>query len=190
MKHFISASLILVAGSLYSVQALAQQYTPTDQGSSIVFRIKNFGFAVDGSMSGIKGKIGFDPNALANAIFDVTLDASTINTGNEIRDGHLKKEDYFDVGHYPLIHFVSTHVTAAAKGGGYLLSGKLTIKQQTKDISFPFVATALGNDYIFKGDLTIDRKDFDIGGSGTISNALTVSLTIFATKMNVAPDRE
>jgi polyisoprenoid-binding protein YceI len=183
MKHFLSALFLLPGAGIFSSgQATAQQYTPADQGSSVSFKIKNFGFTVDGSLSGIKGTIVFDPNGLAGAAFDVTVDASTISTGNEMRDGHLKKEDYFDVEHYPLIHFVSTHVTAAAKGGGYLVSGKLTIKQQTKDISIPFVATTLGNDYIFKGDFTINRKDFDIGGSGTISNALTISVTVFAKK--------
>jgi polyisoprenoid-binding protein YceI len=180
MKHFLSVLLFLVAGIFYSGPVSAQ-YVPTDQGSSIVFKIKNFGFTVDGSVSGLQGKINFDPNELPNAVFDVSVDAATINTGNEMRDGHLKKEEYFDVARYPRIRFVSTRVTAA-KGGGFLVSGKLTIKQQTKDVSFPFVATSLGNDCIFKGDLSINRKDFDIGGSSTISNSLTISLTVFAKK--------
>ncbi len=183
MKHFLSACFLLLnAGIFFAGQATAQQYTPADQGSSITFKIKNFGFTVDGSLSGIKGKIVFDPTALSGASFDVTVDASTISTGNEMRDGHLKKEDYFDVEHYHLVHFVSTRVAAASKEGGYLVVGKLTIKQQTKEVSIPFVATALGNDYIFKGDLTINRKDFGIGGSGTISNTVTISLTVFAKK--------
>jgi hypothetical protein len=44
------------------------------------------------------------------------------------------------------------------------------------------MATPIGNDYIFKGQFQINRRDFDIGGSSTISNNLAVSLTIYAKK--------
>jgi polyisoprenoid-binding protein YceI len=160
-----------------------QQYAPTDQGSSVTFQVKNFGFTVDGSFTGLQGKIGFDPGHLSDAAFDVSVDASMINTGNEMRDDHLRKENYFDVQNYPRIRFVSTSVTAADKGPGFIISGKLTIKNHTKDIRFPFITAPLGNDLIFSGDFTINRKDFDLGGSSTISNSLHVSLAIFAKKL-------
>jgi polyisoprenoid-binding protein YceI len=159
-----------------------QVYTPTDQGSSVRFTIKNLGFKVEGSFTGLQGKISFDPNDLSKAAFEVSVDATTINTDNSMRDGHLKKEGYFDVQNYPRIQFVSTGVRPAGKDGHYTISGKLTIKNTTRDISFPFVATPAGNDYIFSGGFTISRKDYNIGGSGTISDALAVSLTILARK--------
>jgi polyisoprenoid-binding protein YceI len=178
MRIFLLLLLTQFAGTL----CFAQQYTPTDQGSSITFKIKNFGFNVDGSFTGLKGKIGFDPEHLNDASFDVTVDADKINTGIESRDEHLRKESYFDVKNYPLIRFVSTGVTAAGKKGSFIISGKLTIKDHTKDISFPFMATPMGNDYIFSGGFTINRKDFGIGGSSTISNSLNLSLTVLAKK--------
>ena len=180
MKYFLGLVLIQFAGILYAAPSSAQQYTPVDAGSSVGFSIKNFGFTVTGSVTGLQGRVVFDPNDLPHANFDVSVDAATINTDNEMRDGHLKKEDYFDVAHYPRIRFVSTGVSAGK--GGYQVTGKLTIKDKTQDVLFPFVATPLGNDYIFKGSFMISRKDFDIGGSSTISNNLTVSLTVFAKK--------
>lgn len=163
-------------------QPSVQQYTPADQGSTVTFTIKNLGFKVEGSFTGLQGKIRFDPNDLSKAAFEVSVDAATVNTDNSMRDGHLKGEDYFDVKNYPRIQFVSTGVGAAGKSGHYQVSGKLTIKNTTRDITFPFVATPSGNDYIFSGEFTINRKDFNIGGSSTISNALTVSLAILARK--------
>jgi polyisoprenoid-binding protein YceI len=56
----------------------------------------------------------------------------------------------------------------------------LTIKNTTKEISFPFQATPAGDDYIFKGTFTINRRDFDVGGSSTLGNDVTVSLTVLA----------
>jgi polyisoprenoid-binding protein YceI len=163
-------------------RALAQEYKPTDQGSSIGFEIRNFGFGTKGAFTGLDGKIVFDPKNPAASSFDVSIDAATVNTDNSMRDEHLKKESYFDVEKYPRIRFVSTGVSGPDKNGHYAITGKLTIKVTTRDIAFPFIVTPLGNDLIFKGDFTINRRDFDVGGSSTVTNDLKVSLTVLAKK--------
>jgi|SRR5882757_257725 len=179
MKRFLLSLLIPFATA---VVVFAQEYHPTDQGSTVTFKIKNFGFGVDGSFTGLQGKIVFDPKDPGKASFDVSIDAATVNTDNGSRDGHLKKEDYFDVQNHPRIRFVSTSVTPSGKNGSYTIAGKLTIKATTKDISFPFTATPKGDDYLFNGEFTINRKDFGVGGSSTISNSLTVSMAVLAKK--------
>ncbi|HWK02528.1 MAG TPA: YceI family protein [Puia sp.] len=179
MKSLLLFSLIQLS---IVVATVAQEYHPADQGSSVTFKVKNFGFNVDGTFTGLQGKVLFDPKAPANASFDVSVDATSVNTDNGQRDNHLKKEDYFDVQNYPRIRFVSTSITPSGKEGKYTITGKLTIKTTTKDISFPFTASPMGNDYIFSGEFTINRKDFGVGGSSTISNSLTVSLAVLAKK--------
>jgi polyisoprenoid-binding protein YceI len=179
MMKFLFGSLL----TLFAVNtSFSQDFKPTDAGSAIGFEIKNFGFNSKGSFSGLDGKISWDPKDPARAIFDVSIDASSVNTDNNTRDEHLRKETYFDVEKYPRIRMVSTGITGPDNAGHYTFSGKLTIKNTTKDISFPFVATALGNDYIFKGGFTINRRDFNVGGGSTLSNNLTVSLTVLAKK--------
>lgn len=165
----------LISGSVYA------QYKPIDQGSSLQFTIKNFGFDVSGKFTGLQGDIKFDPQNQANDSFDVTIDAATINTDNSLRDGHLRGEAYFDVKNFPRIHFVSTKVVSS-KNGIYVISGKLSIKKQTRVITFPFTATPSGEGYQFKGSFKINRKDFDVGGTSTIANELEVSLDILAKK--------
>jgi polyisoprenoid-binding protein YceI len=173
----------LLTGLLFAgLSCVAQEYKPTDAGSTVQFEIKNFGFNTKGSLSGLDGKIVFDPQHAAAASFDVSIDAATINTDNSMRDDHLKKESYFDVEKYPRIRFLSTGVTGPDKNGRFTLSGKLTIKATTKDISFPFLMTPLGDDLIFKGDFSLNRRDFGVGGSSTLSNDLKVSLTVLAKK--------
>ena len=66
---------------------------------------------MNGLLSGLDGKIQFDPLNLNVSSFDVSLDANTINTGNSMRDSHLRNDSYFDVKNYPRIHFISTKVT-------------------------------------------------------------------------------
>ena len=176
---------IFLASALFfsiTTACFGQDYKPTDQGSAVNFEIKNFGFNSRGSFSGLEGKITWDPKDPSKAAFDVSINAASVNTDNETRDEHLRKEGYFDVGKYPRIRLVATSVSGPDKSGHYTLNGKLTMKSTTKDISFPFLATPLGDDIIFKGDFTINRRDFDVGGGSTLSNNLTVSLTVLAKK--------
>ena len=182
MKHFLGLLLIQWSTLFSFGQSPAHQYTPADQGSSVTFAIKNMGFNTGGSLSGLQGTIVFDPQNVTGDSFDVSVSAASVNTDNDMRDDHLKKESYFDVSHYPRIRFVSTSVTPADKSGHYTVTGKLTIKNTTKEITFPFLAIPAGDDYIFKGGFQLNRKDFDIGGSSTIANNLTVSLAILARK--------
>jgi len=177
MKKIVLLLLIVFTGNL----AVAQ-YKPVDKGSSVQFTIKNFGINTGGSFSGLQGNIKFDINHLADANFNVSIDANSINTGTEMRDDHLRQDTYFDVKNYPRISFVSTKVTPSTQAGVLFIFGKLTIKNQTKEISFPFTATPNGNGYLFKGSFNINRKDFDVGGTSVISNSLEVQLSVLSTK--------
>jgi polyisoprenoid-binding protein YceI len=175
MKKIILLILIIVTAN-----AAMAQYKPVDNGSSVKFTIKNFGINTGGSFSGLQGNIQFDINKPSNASFNVSIDANSINTGSEMRDNHLREDTYFDVKNYPRISFVSTKVVPSATAGTYIVFGKLTIKNHTEDISFPFTATPNGNGYLLKGDFTINRKDFGIGGTSVISNSLDVQLSVLA----------
>jgi polyisoprenoid-binding protein YceI len=156
MKKIILLTIIAL-----TTNAVLAQYKPAEQGSSLQFTIKNFGFDVTGTFNGLQGEIKFDPQNPGADAFDVSIDAATVSTDNSLRDGHLRGDTYFDVKNYPRIHFVSTKVTA--KNGQFIITGNLTIKKQTKTISFPFTASPSGDGYLFKGSFTINRKDFDVG---------------------------
>ncbi|MDN3547808.1 YceI family protein [Mucilaginibacter aquaedulcis] len=167
---------------LTSVAAMAQ-YKPADKKSTVEFKVGNFGFDVKGSFTGIQGLINFDSKTPENGNMDITIDANTVNTDNALRDKHLKDEGYFDVKNYPNIHFQSDKVTAeGGKNGTYVVTGKLTIKGKSKDVSIPFTAVQNNDEFLFKGSFKINRKDFGIGGTSTISNELEISLNVYAVK--------
>lgn len=182
MKYTLGVMLTLLVALHCSAQqgpaSSAPAFRPTDTGSTVTFEIKNIGINTKGSFSGLKGKIVFNPAQPATTAFDVSIDAATVNTDNDMRDGHLKKESYFDIANYPRIRLVSTKVEGDK--GRFRFTGNLTIKNTTHEISFPFTATPMGEDYIFNGQFTINRKDYGVGGTSTISNGLTVFLTVLA----------
>ena len=176
MKKIIWLALILL-----SAKVTHAQYKPVNEGSSVNFTISNFGFDVTGTFTGLAGKIAFDPQQPASDNFDVTIDAATVNTGNSLRDKHLLEDGYFDVANYPHIRLASSGISG--KNGAYKFTGKLTIKAKTKDIAFPFTVTSTADGLIFHGTFKINRKDFDVGGTSTISNELQVDLTVHAIKV-------
>ncbi|MDB5117503.1 MAG: YceI family protein [Mucilaginibacter sp.] len=167
-----------------STQLCRAQLKPVEPGSTLKFTIKNLGFGVDGSFSGFEGSINFDPQNLAASNFDVSINAATVNTDNNLRDGHLKGDSFFDVKNYPRIRITAAKVTATNKTDTYLLNGQITIKGITKPVSFNFTATPVVDGYQFKGSFKMKRKDFGVGGTSTVSDELGVMIDVVAKKIN------
>lgn len=180
-------SIKLLSGAvaiLFANLLNAQHYTPTDEGSEVKFKIKNFGVQVGGDFTGLKGTIKFESTKPTEGNFDVTVASNTINTGIGLRDKHLKKEEYFNVDKYPLIEIKSTKITNANKEGWLYFYGTLTMKGVTKEISFPFRAKEQNEGYLFSGEFKINRRDYGVGGNSfSLSDNVTVILTVFTKKM-------
>ncbi|MEO7585524.1 MAG: YceI family protein [Ferruginibacter sp.] len=158
-----------------------QKFTPVDNGSVVKFSIKNFGLNVSGTFKGLKGTVLFDPANLAAATINASVDVSTINTGNNSRDNHLKKEEYFDAPKYAMIGFSSVKITNSAKPNSFFMEGKITIKGVTKKVSFPFTATPKADGYLFEGTFKLNRRDFAVGGNSLVmSDNLIVFLSVFS----------
>jgi polyisoprenoid-binding protein YceI len=161
----------------------AQVYAPDDAASKVSFKINNFGSTVEGTFNELKGTINFNGSNLPGTMFDVTINASTIDTGIGMRDNHLRKSDYFDVSIFPTIRFVSTLVEKTAKSNEAIVTGKLTIKKTTKEISFPFRYNEANGVLQFTGEFKINRRDFSVGGNSlSLSDNLIVFLDVRASK--------
>lgn len=166
-----------------TVICFGQSYTPTDAGSKVYFVIKNFGINTGGTFNGLTGSINFDPADLSTASFNVSVDAKSIDTDIESRDNHLRKAEYFDVEKYPKISFRSTKITTTNKAGYLYMTGVITIKNVSKEISFPFSQTAKDGGILFEGNFKVNRRDFGVGGSSfTLSDEVSIELSIFAKK--------
>jgi polyisoprenoid-binding protein YceI len=163
----------------------AQNFVLVDKGSSVKFTIRNFGLNVTGNLTGLKGQLQFNPANSSTAAFNATVSASTINTGNGLRDDHLKKEDYFDVAKFSQLSFASTKISNTIKAGTFLLTGIITIRDVSKQVSFPFTAIPNSDGYLFEGTFTINRRDFGVGGkSFVLSDNVTIVLALVAKRLN------
>ena len=175
---------IFTALALFGVVTVfGQNYTPTDAGSKVRFVIKNFGINTGGTFDGLAGSIIFDPANLAGASFNVSVDSKSVDTDMEGRDNHLRKAEYFDVEKYPKISFRSTKISTTNKEGYLYMTGVITIKNVSKEISFPFSQTSKDGGILFEGEFKLNRGDFGVGGkSFSMSDELNVELSVFAKK--------
>lgn len=174
---------LLLAAYFLALTSLAgaQVYAPDDANSKVVFKIKNFGSAVKGTFTGLRGRISFDSAKVSEASMDVTVNAATINTGIDMRDNHLRKPDYFGVSQFPTIRFVSDKIKKSDKPNQAVVTGRLTIKKTTKEVSFPFTYTQRGGVVQFSGEFKIDRREFEVGGNSiSLSDDVTVFLNVTA----------
>ncbi|MGN6566746.1 MAG: YceI family protein [Flavipsychrobacter sp.] len=181
MKTVIGGAFIAV---LLCSAAYSQEYIPTDQNSSVSFKIKNHLIGtstVTGHFTGLTGKIVFEPQKIGSSSFDVSVNINSIKTGIGKRDNDLKKDKFFNAEKYPTAHFKSTKVTGS--GGKYIAYGELTIKGTSKSVEIPFTATQEKGGYLFKGAFNVNRMNFGVSGDQkSIDDQAAVSLQVFARK--------
>ena len=145
---------------IFCFPQLANAQTIITENSAVNFSIKNLAFnTVKGSFGGMKGEINFDKENLSESLFEVCVDATSINTGNNKRDEHLRKEDFFDVEKYPTICFTSTNISNSKMG--YTAKGNLTLHGVTKEVTIPF--SIKGSTFV--GNFEILRKDYGVGAN-------------------------
>lgn len=133
------------------------------------FKVKHMMISnVKGHFTGISGVLALDENEIANSRVEATIDASTINTRDPQRDGHLKSPDFFDVDKYPALVFKSTAIQRTGRDE-LAVTGDLTIHGVTRQVVFdvdgptppgkdPWGNTRLG----LSATAKINRKDFGL----------------------------
>ena len=109
----------------------------------------------------------------------VTIDAGSIDTGNETRDEDLRSERFLDVANHPLITFRSTSVTP--DGDGYKVAGDLTIRGVTRPATLDLEVGGFGPDPYggtragFSATTEINRTDFGVSFNAPIPGGVMVS---------------
>ena len=98
---------------------------------------------------------------------EVVIQAASIDTSDEKRDGHLRSADFFDVEQYPTLTFRSTGVEPG-KGGSWKLNGELTVRGVTRPVSLDldFEGATIdpwgGQRIAFTAVTDVDREDWDL----------------------------
>ena len=130
--HFAWVAALTFA--LTAEATLAETYVVDASHSSVDFSIRHLVGRTKGRFGDFSGTISYDAAKPAATSFSGTIQAKSIDTGNERRDGHLKNADFFEAETYPTITFESTEVISAGENT-LNVKGKLTMHGTTKEVT-------------------------------------------------------
>jgi len=143
------------------------KWTADKAHSSVKFTVTHLVISeVEGSFKIFDGSMTNTKADYSDAKISFSVDVASISTDNEGRDKHLKSDDFFSAETFPQIKFEST--SFAPQGGNkYKLSGNLTLKDVTKqvtwDVTYGGTAVTRGTTKAgFKAKTTINRFDYNL----------------------------
>jgi polyisoprenoid-binding protein YceI len=151
--------LVLVCGS---VALAATKWTVQPKESKLTFVGTQQGAEFTGVFERFTADIQFDPQDLAGSRFDVKIETASANTRSDERDEAIKSDDLFAVKLYPTAHYVTNHFTAQG-GNKFSATGKLTIRNVTRDVPIEFTFESKNGSAWLKGGAQLKRLDFGVG---------------------------
>jgi polyisoprenoid-binding protein YceI len=178
MKLKIILLLLLSSTFVSFSQVLFQNKT----ASEITFKIKNFGFNVDGIFKDFTISSNFNSANIEACFFNAKISVNSIFTDAEGRDKHLLESDYFDVEKHPKIVFESI-VIEKTTNSNYLLKGFLTIKGVKKRVATILEVVASKSEVRLLANFSLNRRDFGVGSNSfVLSDEVNIKMIYVATK--------
>jgi polyisoprenoid-binding protein YceI len=179
MNHLFQVLIALTL--LLPLNAAAQTYSVEPARTTIQFKVRNLGIMnVTGTFDKFKGTVDVDEADITRSKVDVTIEATSINTGIDKRDTHLRSPDFFDVAKFPAMTFVSTRVEAGSDKSKLNVTGNLTIRGVTRQ-----VVLSVEGPKNLPGDpkrgasatASVKRQDFGLSYGSTIGDEVFITIT-------------
>ncbi len=145
---------------------------------------------VRGKFAKFSGQLVTAQDAASSSV-TAEIDLSSIVTGAEQRDAHLRSPDFFDTDNHPLMTYRSTGIRD--DGDGYVVDGELTLKGVTRSVPLRLEVNGFGPDAYggtragFTATAEINRQDFGVSwnaamehGGVVVSDKVAIHLEIEA----------
>ena len=163
-----SLSLLLVCTACIA-GAQTSTWVPDKAHSAVEFSVLHMSLSnVHGRFGNIGGAIHWDEADIAKSSVNITIDVTSVDSGEAARDSDIKGSGFFDVSKFPTATFASTSVAKSATG--LTVNGNLTVHGVTKPVTLQVegpTGPVPGMDHKphagFSATTTINRKDFGIG---------------------------
>ena len=164
-KIAILFSILIISFSTFS-----QKWNADKAHSKVGFTVTHMMLSeVDGNFKKFDASVVSEKEDFSDAIFEFTADVNSVETGNDMRNGHLQKADMFDVEKFPTISFKSTSISKV-DAKKFRLNGNLTMKGVTKTVIFDLTLNGIGKNQKTQKPIAgfrlmgiIKRTDFGIG---------------------------
>ncbi len=163
--------------------------------SSVGFSVRHLVISkTTGKFDDFTGTIVFDGKNFAAASVELTVQMASVDTDDEKRDEHLRSADFFETEKFPTMDFKSKKVTKG-EGDAFTITGDLTIKGVTKEVTFDCQFHGVVNDPWgntkagFSAMTQINRQDFGVtwsksldGGGLVVGDDVDVMIEVEAVK--------
>lgn len=157
-RRWLAAAVICLA-----LPAIAATALKTDAAkSSVTITFKQLNVPVDAKFRKFNAQISYDAAKPETSKATVDIDIAGFDLGDPGYNKEVMKKEWFNAAQFPKASFVSSQIKAGA-AGKLDVTGKLTIKGKTSDVSFPLTVKKEGANQIFEGALPIKRLSYNIG---------------------------
>lgn len=183
MKWFATWAAVLAA---LPGLALATEYKAVvPDKSAITFVSHQMNVPVEGRFGRFDARLSFDPARPEAGRAQIEVALASIDAGSAEANDEVKSKNWFDVANFPVARFVSTSLKPLG-GNRYQVTGKLTIKGRTVDVSAPFTLKQQGRDAWLEGGFTLKRLQYGIGGgvwsdTDTVADDVQIRFRVLAT---------
>ena len=172
-KSLTLAALLLSAASLASA---SDAFNIDSSHSEASFKIRHWMSKVSGKFANMSGIVNIDRANPTASTVELTIKATSVDTGVENRDKHLRSADFFDVEKFPDITFKSTKIAPSGKKDVYAVTGDFTMHGVTKQITVPVEVLGWQNGpqaerVGFGFSTTLNRKDYGVVWNRTLDNS-------------------
>jgi polyisoprenoid-binding protein YceI len=146
---------------------------------------------VRGNFTRVKGEVQLPEGSSIPLSIAAEIEAASVDTRDDQRDGHLRSADFFDVENYPRLTFKSTSILKVSDST-FDVTGDLTIRSTTKSVTFPVevegqATDPQGNRRIgYSARLRVDRRDFGL----TFNQALETGGVLISNEVDIELDIE
>jgi polyisoprenoid-binding protein YceI len=153
--------------AIENAQPTAERWTVDPRRTTVEFEVNHFWglHTVRGRFDRFEGSYTVGP---AGPQIELTIDASSVDTGNAVRDRHLRAKDYFHVGDHPQIRFSSTRVRATGIGLVHV-SGTLSAAGKSVPVAFEASVRLVDGELEVEATTTVDQSQFGMS-SGPLWN--------------------
>lgn len=154
---------LAIAAICIAVPAIAATALKTDASkSNVTITFKQLNVPVDAKFKKFNAQITYDAAKPETSKANVDIDVTSFDLGDADYNKEVMKKEWFNAAQFPKASFISSQINAGA-AGKLDVTGKLTIKGKTTDVSFPLSVKKDGGNQVFEGVLPIKRLTYNIG---------------------------
>ncbi|MFL6671979.1 MAG: YceI family protein [Massilia sp.] len=159
----MKASRAILLASMFAATLAHAVPLKTDAAhSSVAAVFKQMNVPVESKFKSFNAQIEYDAARPDASKARVDIDTASLDIGDPEYNREIAKKEWFNSAQFPKASFVSTAIKPAGPGK-LAVTGKLTIKGKTADVSFPLTIKPEAGKQVFEGQLPIRRLAFNIG---------------------------